>query len=195
MVTETVPPRIAPLEPPFEAEVAEQLTAMMPPGVPPIGLFRTFARNLPMTRAMHTWGAYELGRSLSLTMRDREIVIDRTCAQCGCEYEWGVHVVFFADRVGLIPAQVASLAAGTAQDGCWTDERERLLIRAVDALHADADLPDELWQALSGALSEENLLDLLLLCGWYHAVSFVARAARVPLEVGAPSFASAAGTG
>ncbi len=193
MVTETVSPRIAPLETPFDAEVGEQLAAMMPPGVPPIALFRTFARNLPMTRAMRTWGAYELGRSFSLTMRDREMVIDRTCAQCGCEYEWGVHVAFFADRVGLTPAQVASLAAGTAQDPCWTDERDRLLIRTVDALHADADLGDELWQALSAVLSEENVLDLLLLCGWYHAISFVARAARVPLEVGAPSFASVTG--
>ena len=73
----------------------------MPPGVPPIALFRTFARNLPMTEAMPGWGSYELGRDLSLSMRDREIVIDRTCARCGCEYEWGVHVAFFAERAGL----------------------------------------------------------------------------------------------
>jgi len=35
-----------------------------------------------------------------------------------------------------------------------------------------------------------QLLDLLLLCGWYHAISFTARAARVPLEDGAPTFDS-----
>jgi hypothetical protein len=33
--------RITPLEPPFTADVAAQLAAMMPPGQPPIGLFRT----------------------------------------------------------------------------------------------------------------------------------------------------------
>ena len=27
------------------------------------------------------------------------------------------------------------------------------------------------------------------LCGWYHAISFAARAARVPHEPGAPRFA------
>ena len=55
-----------------------------------------------MTKAMHGWGSYELSRDLSLSMRDREIVIDRlTCARCTCEYEWGVHVAFFASRVGL----------------------------------------------------------------------------------------------
>ena len=40
----------------------------MPPGVPPIRLFRTFARNLPMTAAMNGWGGYELSRRLSLSM-------------------------------------------------------------------------------------------------------------------------------
>jgi hypothetical protein len=28
-----------------------------------------------------------------------------------------------------------------------------------------------------------------MLCGWYHAISFTARAARVPLEPGSPTFA------
>lgn len=181
--------RIEPLEPPFEAEVDEQLRAMMPEGFPPIALFRTFAKNLTMTRAMWPWGSYELGRDLSLTMRDREVVIDRTCARCRCEYEWGVHIVFFAHRVGLDDRQIASLTHGGADDDCWAD-RDRLLIRAVDALHDTADIPDALWPELAGHFSERELLDLLLLCGWYHAISYVARAARVPLEETAPRFSS-----
>ena len=101
--------RIAPLEPPFTADVAAQLAAMMPPGQPPIGLFRTFAKNLPMAEAMTHWGRYELGRRLSLTLREREIVILRTCARCGCEYEWGVHLMVFADRAGLGRSEISSL--------------------------------------------------------------------------------------
>ena len=180
--------RIAPLEPPYEPAVEEQLATMVPPGVPPIALFRTFARNLPMTRAMHGWGSYELSRDLSLPMRDREIVIDRTCARCRCEYEWGVHVRFFAHRVGLDAAQVRSLTFGTADDDCWS-ERDRLLIEAVDTLHDNAEVPDSLWAPLSAVLDELELLDLLLLCGWYHGISFVANAARIPCEPNAPLFA------
>jgi hypothetical protein len=116
-------PRIEPVPPPYDADVAARLEAMMPPGVPPIRLFRTLVRNLPMAGAMGQWGGYELSRRLSLSMRDREIVIDRTCARCGCGYEWGVHVAIFAERVGLTGAQVASLTHGSARDGCWTDER------------------------------------------------------------------------
>ena len=181
-------PRIAPLEPPYTAEAGAQLASMMPAGVPPIGLFRVFARHLPMTGAMHGWGQYELGRQLTLTMRQREIVIDRTCARCGCEYEWGVHVMMFAGRAGLTPQQLTSLVHGGPQDRCWPSERERLLILAVDALHEDADVNDGLWARLASAFDECQLLDLLLLCGWYHAVSFAARAARVPYEPGAPRF-------
>ncbi|MBG0564426.1 carboxymuconolactone decarboxylase family protein [Actinoplanes sp. NEAU-A11] len=162
---------------------------MMPPGVPPIGLFRTFARNLPMTVAMSGWGRYELGRDLSLTMREREIVILRTCARCRCEYEWGVHVMFFAARVGFTDAQITSLTHGSADDPCWTAGRERILIEVADALHDTADLGDALWEAARDLLDEAELLDLFLLCGWYHAISFAARAARVELEPGAPRFA------
>jgi alkylhydroperoxidase family enzyme len=181
--------RIAVLQPPYTDEVAAQLASMMPAGAPPIGLFRMFAANLPMTRAMHGWGRYELGRDLSLSMRERELVIDRTCARCGCEYEWGVHVLTFGDRVGLTAEQRRSLVEGGPGDPCWADERERLLLEAVDALHDDNDIGDALWQRLAAAFGEPQLMDLLLLCGWYHAISFAARAARLPLEPGAPGFA------
>jgi alkylhydroperoxidase family enzyme len=162
---------------------------MMPAGVPPIALFRTFAHNLPATDAMGPWGGYELGRSLSLSMRQREIVIDRTTARCGCEYEWGVHVTFFAERVGLTPAQLTSLTHGVPSDPCWSDPSERVLIEVTDALHETSDVPDSLWARAAACLTVPQLLDLLLLAGWYHAISYVARGARVPLEDGAARFA------
>jgi alkylhydroperoxidase family enzyme len=180
--------RVPPVEPPYEPVVAARLSAMMPAGIPPILLFRTFVRNMPMASAMDGWGRYELSKSLSLTLRDREIVIDRTTARCGCEYEWGVHVAFFAERAALSADQVRSLAHGDAADACWEHERDRLLVEAVDALHDEADVPDMLWHRLSAEFSEPQLLDLLMLCGWYHAISFAANAARVPLEDGAPRF-------
>jgi len=181
--------RINPVCPPYSPDVAERLDAMMPPGVPPILLFRTFVRNLPMTAALSGWGGYELSKRLSLPMRDREIIIDRTCARCRCEYEWGVHVAFFAERAGLSGEQITSLTHGGATDPCWTDERDRLLIEAADALHDSAGIGETLWLRLAGLFSEEQLLDLLMLAGWYHAISFTANGARVACEDGSPRFA------
>ncbi|MEV0761679.1 carboxymuconolactone decarboxylase family protein [Nocardia sp. NPDC050435] len=177
-------PRIEPLAPPYEARTAALLARMMPPGQPPLTLFRLFARKPVMAEAMHGWGGYALSRELSLSLRERELVIDRTCARCGCEYEWGVHLAFFAERAGITPEQQTSLTHGTPEDPCWTSESERLLLRAVDALHDDGDLGDELWEQLAGAFDDRQLL----LCGWYHAISFAARVTRLPLEPGAPRF-------
>ena len=185
-------PRIDPLEPPYDAEAGEQLHAMMPPGAPPIALFRAFAKNLPMTRAMRGWGSYELSGELSLCLREREIVIDRTCARCGCEYEWGVHVAYFAAKARLGRAQLASLSRGSPRDTFWADRRNRLLIGAGEALHDTSDLPGPLWGQLAAEFREAELLDLLMLCGWYHAISFTARAIRLQPETWAPTFTATA---
>jgi alkylhydroperoxidase family enzyme len=180
--------RIAPLSPPFADDVATTLARMTRPGAEPIALFRLFGRNPTMADAMTGWGRYELGRALSLTRRDREIVIDRTCARCGCEYEWGVHVGYFAAKVGFTTDQVTSLTHGRAADPCWTDERDRLLIEAADALHDNQDIDDALWHRLATIFDDAQLIDLLLLAGWYHAISYAARGTRLPSEPGTPSF-------
>jgi alkylhydroperoxidase family enzyme len=180
--------RISPVQPPYESEVGDRLESMMPPGVPPILLFRTFVRNLPMAEAMGGWGSYELSKRLSLSIRDREIVIDRTCARCRCEYEWGVHVAFFADRVGLTAEQVASLTHGRSTDPCWSSPRDRVLIEVADALHDGSGIDDQLWESLCKELEEVEVLDLLMLCGWYHAISFAANGVELDLEDGAPRF-------
>ena len=85
-------PRIAPLEPPYAADVQADFDAIMR-GAPPLILFRVMARN------QRTWQKFRAGGLLdkgALTLRQREIVIDRTTALNKCEYEWGVHVAIFA---------------------------------------------------------------------------------------------------
>jgi hypothetical protein len=59
----------------------------------------------------------------------------------------------------------------------------------ADALCDTGDVGDEVWAAAAAVLDEPQLLDLLMLCGWYRAISGTARAARVAPEPGAPRFA------
>jgi len=179
--------RITPVTAPYD-DVAAPLLAAMLPNAEPIGLFRTFVRNPAMSAAMTGWGRYELGRTLSLDRREREIVILRTCARCRCEYEWGVHVAAFAERAGLDRERLVSLTHGSAGDPCWSGA-ERALIDAVDQLHDTATLDDATWAAVAAGRDERQLLDLLVLAGWYHAISFAANGAGVDLEPWAPRFA------
>src|SRR4051794_21460522 len=171
-------PRIQPVSEPYPPEVAERLAALMPGGREPIRLFRTFVRNLPMAAGLNAWGSYYLSRQLSLTVRDRELVIDRTTARCGCDYEWGVHVATYGERVGLTEEQLRSLAHGSPADPCW-NAHDAVLLEAVDALHDTATIDDGLFERLAAEFTDAQLLDLFLLAGWYHAISFAANAARV----------------
>lgn len=168
--------RVTPLEPPYPEPVQAALDRIMPPGVPPLVLFRTLARNERVFLRLMAGGLLDRG---SITLREREIVIDRACTRCGCEYEWGVHVALFAERVGLGPDQLAAVAGG---DPAALPERERLLLRLVDALHDDARVDDALWAALRAHFTEEQLVELVALAGFYHLISFVANALRIPLE-------------
>ncbi len=182
--------RIEPLQAPFEPAVGAQLERMMVTReFTPIALFRLMVKHLPMAQASWHLGAYGLGKELTLCEREREILIDRTCVRLGCEYEWGVHVAYFAPRVGLTGEQVSSLTHGGSADACWASTRERLVIDLVDSLTATGDVPDLLWARLAESFSEPELLDLLVLTGWYHAICFVARAARLQGERGCPTFA------
>lgn len=181
--------RIATLEPPYDDEATAAIEALGPP----IALFRLLARRPDRAHGMHGWGRYYLSRRCALKLRHREMAVLRTTALCGAEYEWGVHVEVFADRAGLTSEQVTSLTIGSVRDRCWPEADDRAVLQAVDALHRNNDLTDTEWTNVHGSLGDEAVIDLLLLCGWYHAISFVTRATRLPLEPTAPTFPDTAG--
>lgn len=99
----------------------------------------------------------------------------------------GIHIAVYAGKAGLTGEQVASLATGTPDDACWTDSSDRAVLATADALHRRADLDDAEWQTLLNAVGEDAAIDLLLLCGWYHAISFTVNALRLPAEPGTPA--------
>ena len=180
--------RIEPAARPYAADMEEMLTRLMPKGIDPLLLFRTLARDERLFRRFMAGALLDKG---SLTLREREIAIDRTCARCGSEYEWGVHMAFFGVRVGFGEAeQRATLAAG-ADAACWSP-RERLIVRLVDQLHDTATVDDALWAELNAEFPDEQLLELIMLAGCYHTVSFLTNALRLPPEAYAARFPSPA---
>ena len=183
---EPTTPRIAPLEPPYEPEVAETLRRLMPPGLEPLKLFRTVAVNPAILERFRSTGTYLLnfGR---VEPRDREVVLHRTCALCSCEYEWGVHAVAFGRPLGFTDQQLVATVRGDADDPAWS-ERESLLIRLADELHATGTVSDELWSRLAAGWEPDQLIELVAVAGFYHLVSFLANATGVELEEVAERF-------
>ena len=179
--------RLEPLPTPYPPELQKAFDAIMPAGVPPLALFTTLAR------APRIWERFRAGSLLDrgpVSLRHREIVINRTCARCGCAYEWGVHVAFFAQRVALTHEQVRATVYGDVDDPVWSDD-ERLLVHMVDELHDSANLSDDVWDALGAAFSVEQILELIALVGFYHTVSFFANGLRLAPEPYGVPFPSA----
>lgn len=170
--------RVAPASPPYPAEVQARFDALLPAGVAPLVLFRVLARDQRLFARFMGAGLLDKGH---LTLRQREIVIDRVTARCGAEYEWGVHVAFFAGRAQLTGEELRALARSDASDPAWSDE-ESLLIQMVDELHDSASLSDEIWNTLRASFSLEQILELIALVGFYHTVAFFANALRLPAE-------------
>jgi len=150
-------------------------------GIEPLVLFRTVGHNRVLLDKLRSTGSYLLNFG-TLEPLEREIVILRTCARCGSEYEWGVHVALFAPAVGLSDRRVA---ATVIDDDAWTP-RQSLLVRLVDELHDDHAVSDDLWESLRAVWSAAQLVELVMLVGQYHTVSFVTNAfALAPEPFGA----------
>jgi 4-carboxymuconolactone decarboxylase len=164
------------------------LRKWMPPGseVEPLALFRTLAVHEELAARMRPLGAGILGHG-QVSPREREIVIHRTCARAGAEYEWGVHVLAYGRPLGLSDAQIEATVHGSADDPAWS-ERDGLLVALADELHDTASVSERLWSELARSLSEEELLELLIVAGWYRLLAYVINATGVQLEPWAERF-------
>jgi alkylhydroperoxidase family enzyme len=180
-------PRIAPLQPPYADDIQAHFDRIMPAGAPPLLLFRTLATSERAWRKFRS-GSLLDGRLISL--REREIVIDRTCALAACEYEWGVHIGAFAGRAGLTAGEIAATCSPSGAAETWT-EAERVLIATADALHARARLTATEFHALRAWYDEAQVLEIIMLCGFYRTVAYVVNGLDLPLEPGAARFEAA----
>ena len=181
-------PRIAPAEAPYPPEIQARFDAVMPPGVAPLILFRTLARDRRLFQRFIGRRPARQGASDAAAARDRHRPRHRP-----------LRLRVRVGRARRLLRQARRLRRGAAAlagrggpgDACWKPE-EALLIRFCDALHASCDIDDALWTELRAQFSEEAMLELLLLAGFYRTVSYLTNALRLPLEAYAARFPSSA---
>jgi alkylhydroperoxidase family enzyme len=174
--------RLAPLSQPYPPEAAAEL-AQMPAD---IALFRTVAHN---PRVLSRWRGGGLLDRGSISLRQREILILRTTARLKAEYEWGVHVGFFAAKAKFSAAEIHATVHGDAS--AWPAAEEAVLIEVADALVATGTVDDAVWQQAAAHYKADQLIEIVALVGFYHLVSFTVNATGVALEPGAPRFPTA----
>lgn len=169
---------------PYNDDVQKSFDTIMPPGMPPLNIFTTVATNPRVLQRMVSGGLLDKG---SISIQAREIVILRTCGLCKAEYEWGVHVAGFAMKAKLTQEQINDTLSTNINRTLWNDEQASLLALA-DELHKTQSIGNALWLSLNGHFSHEQLIELIMLAGLYHAVSFIVNGLKVPKEAFAPTF-------
>jgi len=161
--------RIEPLKPPYSEATQKLFDLAMPEGMEPIELFRVMARSERLLPRFMRAGVLDRG---PVPIRDREIVIHRTTARCGAEYEWGVHVSAFGRPLELGEDVLRAIVHGDAKDPAF-DDRQQALVQLCDELHDTSTLSDAGWTRLREHFDELQILELIYTVGMYHSVSFL----------------------
>ncbi len=146
-------------------------------GRPP-NIFTTLARHHGLFRRW-LWFAGALMPGGKLPRAETELVILRVAHNTGCEYEWGHHERL-GKRAGLSPEEIAQVRLGPGAGG-WS-ERQALLLRAADEMHADGRIGDGLWAQLAAQLDEVRLIELCMLIGHYEMLAMTLNSLGVEPE-------------
>ena len=163
------------------ARVAGAVTGGAPPNI-----FTTLARHRRLFRRwLRFAGALMPGGTLPRA--ETELLILRVAHNCGCDYEWHHHERLGA-AAGLDREEIGRVREGPGATG-WSD-RQELLLRAADELHAERAITDSTWSGLRPHYDDRELIELCMLVGHYEMLAMTLNSLRVQpdrFKAGPPS--------
>ena len=177
-------PRIPSVQPEDWPPVLLEETAKWPrlrarPELRRAGVYVTFANHPALFQAIGGPAVHILNGN-SLPDRAREVAIIRACARARGAYPYRQHVGI-GRSVGVTESEIAALGQ---LEPTGLGREVRLLVDLVDRLYRDNDLDDGLWARAQAVFSNDQIMDAILICGFYGLISAVLNVARTPLEPG-----------
>lgn len=176
-------PRIPPADDLTPEQTELLAKTMMGSDGRPLNIFLTLARHPLLLKRVNALGGLFMAHG-SLPARDREILILRTGFRVGSEYELAQHIGI-ARRVGLTEHELERIRLPSADEEWPRDER--VLLAVADELCAENDITAETWRELSGRYTSEQVLELVMMVGFYRMLGGYLRSARVQVESCRPS--------
>ena len=175
-------PRIRPLpEDKYDDQVRDILALNRMPGVEgDLNIFSTLAHHPKLLRRWAAFGGVLLARG-EMPARDRELLILRTGWLCQAEYEWGQHARI-GRGTGITDEELQRITEGPDAKG-WS-EFDATLLRAADELHHDSVISDATWAQLAERYNDKQLIEVCMVVGQYHLVSFTLNSLGVQREEG-----------
>jgi AhpD family alkylhydroperoxidase len=123
-----------------------------------------------------------LGNSLlmygQLAPNLRELAILRIAQLTGADYEWAHHVPI-AKQAGVSQAQMQALAAW--RDAAEFNATERATLDYVEEA-TNCSVTDPVFEAVRSQVSEEGVIELTLVCGYWRMVACILLALKIDLE-------------
>lgn len=142
-------------------------------------IFEAFHIHPELAARTGVLGAGFLAHNLMST-RDREIIIDRVTGSHGAEHEWSLHATIFGNAVGLTDQQLDSTVSGPANAPELWSEDELRLMEVVDELAATTKLTDEAWSFIRNRYDDKQIMEFIVLVGWYRTVSSMCNVLEIP---------------
>ena len=119
-------------------------------------------------------------------LREREIVILRVAWRTRSVYEFGSHTLV-ARRAGLTEEEIKrTTSSGTTGWG----EKDAMLVRLVDGLHAEDHISDTTWRGLAEGWDRPQLIELVMLVGLYHMTAWFMNGLAIPPDPELPGWPS-----
>jgi 4-carboxymuconolactone decarboxylase len=151
----------------------------------PLNEPRTLAWHPKLLKRFTVFAGMFLSHS-ALPTRDREILTLRSTYRAGCEYLFGHHQLSAPDA-GISSEELHGIVS---DDFDWSP-RDRLLLTVADELTTATSLSDSTWEALADIYDKPQLLEALMLVGFYRMVCASIVTLQIELEPGLPRWPSA----
>jgi 4-carboxymuconolactone decarboxylase len=182
-------PRIQPinLDEVKDPELAETLAGALTLDGRPLNIFGVLGHHPKLLKRFNLMGGFLLNKGL-LPERERELVILRIGWNADAVYEFGQHTVIGL-RCGLTGDEISALTK--APDAHAWSVDDLALIAMADELAADDCVTDATWAVLAARWGAAELVELLVVAGFYRLVSGFLNSAGVQLDPGVPGFPAA----
>ncbi len=177
-------PRLPVIANPSDDLIALYAKGLTRPDGKPLNIFGAIGHHPGLLKRFNVLGGLFLSKG-TLPEREREIVILRVGWNCRAVYEFGQHTII-GKRVGLKEEEIAALIRKPASYAWQADDAA--LIALADDLCTDDCVSDRTWQQLAGRWDEAQLVELVMLAGFYRMVSGFLNSTGVQLDPDTPGW-------
>lgn len=177
-------PRIRPVTDPTDDIKELFAKGLSRPDGAPLNIFGVLANHPGLLKRFNVLGGLFLSKG-TVPEREREIVILRVGWNCRAVYEFGQHIII-GKRVGLKDNEISALTR-SPNTFAWKAD-DAALIALADDLCTDDCVSDRTWQALAARWDEHQLIEFVMLAGFYRMVSGFLNTMGVQLDPGTPGW-------